>query len=127
MNHGSTWSDEKTERLIGNLLRAGVLASALIVLAGGVLYLVHGGGMRPDYRTFRGEPAYLTSVNGVVSAALRLDSSGLMQLGLMLLVLTPIARVVLAAYAFFREGDTTYVVVSLIVLAVLIYSLVGSG
>jgi len=127
MNHGSTWSDEKTERLIGNLLRAGVLASALIVLAGGVLYLVHEGRIHPDYGTFQGESAYLTSVNGVVSAALKLDSRGLMQLGLMLLVLTPIARVILAAYAFFREGDKTYVVVSLIVLAVLIYSLVGSG
>ena len=127
MNHGSAWSDEKTERLIGNLLRAGVLASALIVLAGGVLYLAHQGRVRPDYGTFRGEAAYLTSVKGVVSATLKLDSRGLMQLGLMLLVLTPIARVILAAYAFFREGDKTYVIVSLIVLAVLIYSLMGSG
>lgn len=127
MNHGSAWNDEKTERLIGNLLRAGVIASALIVLAGGVLYLVHEGRARPDYGTFRGQPAYLTSVSGVVSATLKLDSNGLMQLGLMLLVLTPIARVVLSAYAFFREGDNTYVVVSLIVLAILIYSLMGSG
>jgi uncharacterized membrane protein len=120
-----SWTDEKTEQVIGNLLRAGVLLSTLVVLAGGILYLVHHGMAAADYHVFGGEPQYLRTVGGVVGSAFQLDSRGIMQLGLLVLVLTPIARVVLAAIAFVLEKDFVYVVVSLIVLAVLIYGLMG--
>ena len=49
------------------------------------------------------------------------------QLGLLLLIATPIARVVLAAVGFAFERDRMYVVVSLIVLAVLLFSLLHVG
>ena len=122
-----SWTDEKTEHVIGNLLRAGVLIATFVVLAGGILYLAHYGATPADHHVFRGEPQYLRTVDGVVSSALQLDSRGIMQLGLLLLVLTPIARVVFAAVSFAMERDFTYVVVSLIVLAVLMYGLMGPG
>ena len=50
---------------------------------------------------------------------------GLIQLGLLLLVATPVARVVFSVFAFARQHDLTYVVLTMMVLAVLIYSLVG--
>jgi uncharacterized membrane protein len=49
----------------------------------------------------------------------------LIQFGLLLLVATPVARVAFAVFAFARERDRVYLTVSLIVLAVLVYSLVG--
>jgi uncharacterized membrane protein len=122
----ANWTDEKTENIIGILLRAGVLLSGAIVLAGGILYLVHFGGASTNYRSFQGEPMALRTVGGVVHMALSIDSRGIMQFGLLLLILTPIARVVFSAFAFFRERDTMYVIVTLIVLAVLLYSLIGS-
>ena len=122
-----SWTDEKTEHVIGNLLRAGVLIATFVVLAGGILYLAHYGTTPADHHVFRGEPQYLRTVDGVVSSALQLDSRGVMQLGLLLLVLTPIARVVFAAVSFALEKDFTYVVVSLIVLAVLMFGLMGPG
>ena len=125
MKHSFSWTDEKTENVIGNLLRAGVLLSAVVVMAGGLLYLYHSGRQRHDYHTFRGQPDSLRSISGVVHQAAALDSSGIMQLGLLLLILTPIARVVFSAVAFALEGDSTYVVVTLMVLAVLVYSLLG--
>ena len=50
------WTDQKIEQIVGNLLRAGVLLSAVVVLCGGVLYLIQYGHAPADYRVFRGEP-----------------------------------------------------------------------
>ncbi len=121
------WSDEQTEQTLGTLLRIGVLMSAALVLAGGIVYLIHYGKTFPDYRVFRGEPADLRSVSGIVEAAMALRSRGLIQLGLLLLIATPVARVVLSVFAFALERDYTYIAVTLIVLAVLLYSLAGGG
>jgi uncharacterized membrane protein len=120
------WGDEQIEAVMGNLLRAGVLLSAAVVLLGGVLYLARYGNLRPHYRVFSGEPEDLRGVVGVVRYAFAEHSRGVIQAGLLLLIATPIARVVFAVYAFARERDWLYVGVTLLVLAVLIYSLVWS-
>jgi uncharacterized membrane protein len=52
---------------------------------------------------------------------------GWIQLGLLLLIATPIARVVFSVAGFILERDRLYVTFTLIVLAVLLYSLLGSG
>lgn len=119
------WTDYRTEQVIGTLLRIGVLASALVVLLGGVLYIAQEGRSHPNFHTFHGEPDNLRSVAGVAQGAVKLQSRAIIQLGLLLLILTPIARVVFSAFAFALEGDRMYVVVTLIVLAVLLYSLLG--
>jgi uncharacterized membrane protein len=121
-----SWTDEKTEAVIGNLLRAGVLLAAAVVFVGAVPYLAGHRGPHEDLRHFQGEPASLRSVAGVVQSAVHGDSRGIMQLGLLLLVVTPIARVFFAAIAFAMERDFTYVVISLLVLGLLIYGLTGS-
>jgi uncharacterized membrane protein len=120
------WTDRRVDVIIGTLLRVGVIISAAVVLSGGGLYLVQHGSTVPDYRVFHGEPAYLRGVSGIVKEARSLDGRGLIQLGLLLLLATPIARVAFSVVAFVFQRDRTYVVVTLIVLAVLLYSL-GSG
>ena len=47
------------------------------------------------------------------------------QLGLLLLIATPILRVAVSTFDFLRERDWLYVTVTLIVLAVLIYGLMS--
>jgi uncharacterized membrane protein len=121
----SRWSDERVEEVMGNLLRAGVILAAIMVLAGGIFYLIRYGTTSPDYRVFRGEPADLRSVSGILADAIELHSRGLMQLGLLVLVATPVARVAFSVFAFARQHDRIYLTVSLIVLAVLVYSLIG--
>jgi uncharacterized membrane protein len=120
------WTDERVEQVIGNLLRFGVLTAAAVVLIGGILYLCEHGLAVPDHRTFHGEPADLRSPVGIVQDALVGDSRGLIQFGLLLLIATPVARVVFSVFAFAREHDAVYVVVTLIVLAVLLFSLFNS-
>jgi uncharacterized membrane protein len=115
------------DEIIGNLLRAGVILAAAVVLLGGVLYLAQHSSALPDYRVFRGEPADLRGVPGIVKDARALDGRGLIQLGLLVLLATPIARVAFSVLAFALQRDRTYVVVTLIVLAVLLYSLGAAG
>ena len=118
--------EQNLENLIAHLLRAGVLAAAMVVISGGVLYLGAHPGARADYRTFHAEPDELRTVHGVVRAAFSGDSRAIMQLGLLLLIATPIVRVMFSIFAFAIEGDRMYVLFTLIVLGVLLYSLFGS-
>ncbi len=120
------WRDVKdadVQRAVGNLLRFGVLLAAAVVLAGGVLYLARHGGAVPDYRVFHGAPVGLRGLGGIVSSALSGDGRGVIMLGLLLLVATPVARVAFTAVAFAFERDRTYVVVALVVLALLLTGL----
>lgn len=121
----SSWNDQKIEQIIGVLLRVGVSMSAALVFAAGVAYLWQNHGARVSYQQFHGETAELTSVAGVVRGAASLDALALMQLGLLILIATPVARVIFAGFAFAMEHDWLYVVVSLIVFAVLMATLTG--
>lgn len=118
-------TDDRLARWIGNLLRLGVAAAAALVLLGGVLYLARHGGEAPAYHVFHGEPSQFRTVGGIAGAAATLSGRGIIQLGLLLLVATPIARVALAALGFALERDRVYVAVSLTVLATLLFSLAG--
>jgi len=118
--------EQKLENMIANLLRAGVVLAAFVVLSGAVMYLGFHPRARVDYRTFQGEPGELRTVHGVIHNALFGNSKGIMQLGLLLLIATPISRVISSAVAFALEGDRMYLLFTLLVLAVLLYSLFGS-
>jgi uncharacterized membrane protein len=116
-------TDQKLEIAIGRMLQAGVLLAAAVVFIGGLLYLRQETGPRPDYSHFAGVPERLRSPAKIVTNAFHGRARSIIQLGLLLLIATPIARVVLAAVGFLFERDHLYVWVSLIVLAVLMYSL----
>ena len=122
-NDQSGSGDQQMEAHIGNLLRTGVLVAAAVVLCGAIIYLVRHGGDKPDYHVFRGEPTDLCSLPGVLSDVVHLRGRGIIQLGFLLLIATPVLRVIACSLAFARQRDRLYVVVSLIVLAFLTYSL----
>lgn len=121
------WRDRRIEIILGNLLRAGVLLSATVVLCGGCIYLWHHFREHADYRVFRGEPSEFRSLPGVMHAAMALRGRGFIQLGLLILIATPIARVLFSVAGFTIERDWLYVTCTLIVLAILLFSFVGSG
>jgi uncharacterized membrane protein len=123
----STWNDHSIELIIGNLLRAGVLLSASVVTLGGIVHLARHGRSIADYRTFHGDLSTLRTVTGIFHGTLHRSGSAIIQFGLLLLIATPIARVIFSAVAFARERDFLYVAFTLAVLAVLAYSLLGSS
>src|SRR5262249_40530162 len=90
-----TPSDEPVESIIGNLLRAGVLLSAAVTLVGGVWYLFqHGAQPVPDYRHFQAQPGQLGGMTGIIGLVTALQSRGLILIGIVLLIATPVARVI---------------------------------
>ena len=121
-----SWTDEQVEQIVGNLLRGGVILAAGVVLVGGVLYLIHYGANSPNYQVFHGEPTDLRGLSGILTDAVSLHRRGLIQLGLLLLIATPILRVAFSVFAFAKQRDYTYVIVTLIVFGVLMYSLLGT-
>jgi uncharacterized membrane protein len=121
---GQQWTDQQVEQAMGNLLRAGVILGAAVVLLGGVIYLARHGGEAPDYATFHPVPLALRTLDGTLEAAKEMQGRGIIQVGVLLLIATPVARVVMSVVAFGQQRDVRYIVVTLVVLSVLLYSLV---
>ena len=111
---------------MGTLLRIGVGLAAAIVLVAGIRLLAVHGGVAPEYGVFRGEPEALRSVSQILRGALNGDARSQSQAGILLLIATPIARVVFALFAFAVRKDWTYVAISAAILTILVYSLSAS-
>jgi len=123
----SGWSDERVEEIIGTLLRTGVILAAVVVALGGIVYLVRHGAERPEFGSFHGEPPEFRSLGPILGGVLAGRGRSIIQLGLVLLIATPVARVMFSVAAFAKQHDRTYVVITLIVLGILIYSLAGGA
>jgi|SRR5579862_6957140 uncharacterized membrane protein len=121
------WTDKTIEEIVGTLLRVGVSVSAFVVAIGAAIYLARHGREPANYRVFHGEPSDLRSLSGIVRDAFRLRGRGIIQLGLLLLIATPVARVAFSIWGFAEEHDHLYMIFTGIVLIVLLYSLLGSG
>jgi uncharacterized membrane protein len=102
--------------------------SATVTAIGGGVYLVRHGSERPNYSTFgNGTPPDMRSPIKVIEAAAHGSGRAIVQFGLLLLIATPVARVLFSALAFTRERDWTYVAMTLFVLGVLLFSLFHGG
>jgi uncharacterized membrane protein len=117
------FDDAAMESIMGLLLRFGVILASTVVLAGGFFYLQDHAGQRADYRTFVAHPLSLRAPAPLLHGLRLGEASAIIQLGILLLVATPIARVIFAAIAFTIERDKLYVTISVTVLAVLIFGL----
>lgn len=121
------------EIAMGLLLRIGVILAAVLVAIGGALVLRHPASPVPNYTVFHPPGAHAAtasanvpfrSISGVLKQLHTGSGGSIIALGLLVLVATPIARVIFAIIGFARERDLLYTVVSLIVLAILAFSLV---
>jgi uncharacterized membrane protein len=119
----SKWNDERVERILGTLLQTGVIISGIVVLIGGVLYVVRYGHVPVNYQNFDPERASLRSLKEVGRGALHGDGRAIIQCGLLLLIATPVSRVLFSMIAFALERDRLYVALTMIVFVILLYSL----
>jgi uncharacterized membrane protein len=123
MRDETRWSDRAMEQLIGRFLQFGVMLAAAVVLVGGTLLLVQHGGAPVSYAVFQREPQQLRTIGGIARGAVALDSRAIVQLGLLLLIATPVVRVAFMLIAFVVQRDRIYVAISGVVLALLLYAL----
>jgi len=124
-NIGRELKNHRTEIIMSHLLRAGVVISAAVAFLGGVIYLSRHGFEPINYKIFQRVPVDLCSVKGIWGSVLSFHGRGLIQLGLLLLIATPVARVFFSLITFVRQRDIIYTTVTAIVLAILAHSLLG--
>jgi uncharacterized membrane protein len=118
--------DRDVEKIVGKLLRFGVITASLVVLLGGILFLVQNGTQgRPDYHIFKGEKNDFITFDGIFMGLFTLKPMAIIQFGVLLLIITPIMRIVFSLFAFILEMDKLYVIITLIVLAVILGSTFG--
>ncbi len=116
-------TDQDVDISVAAMLRFGITLAAIVVFAGGVLYLRHPWSPIPNYAHFHSAGPSLSTLSGIFHGLLHLHPQSIIQFGLLLLIATPVARVVFCVIGFARQKSRLYVLVSSIVLLVLIYSL----
>ncbi|OOQ58201.1 DUF1634 domain-containing protein [Mucilaginibacter pedocola] len=118
-------NNKEMQSIIGWILRAGVFISMAIVFVGGVLYILRHGQEHADYHTFKGIPAFINSPEGIIHGILEFRGQAIIQAGIILLIATPVIRIVFSAFGFVLERDYLYVGITLIVLLIILSSMLG--
>jgi len=125
MEKAKSITDKDIQSLVGNLLRIGVYVSMGIVIIGGIIYLLDHSTEKIDYAAFDLNRVSLKTVEVIFSEVLTFKGAAVVQFGLLMLIFTPIARVIMAVVSFFLEKDYLYVLIGLIVLSIIMVSLSG--
>lgn len=112
------------EMAMGRMLQIGVTIAAMIVFIGGVMYLAQHGGSLRDFQQFHSAAPAITTVGGILGSAAHLEPRGIMGLGILLLIATPVCRVIFGVVGFALLRDKLYTAISLVVLGVLVFSFV---
>jgi uncharacterized membrane protein len=110
------------ELLVSFTLRAGVAASAALILIGLVLLTFHPAGGRN--MSIDDAVRFPRGFAEIFAGAFALDPLAVVSLGLLVLIMTPVARVVIAIGGFAAEKDWKYAAFSGLVLAILVASFV---
>lgn len=107
----------QVETIIGRILQVGVVFSAVVMATGLGLLLVTGKSGYP-------ETVVPLSMAAILKGTGKLRPYAVMMLGLYGLILTPVLRVVVSIYAFYRERDWLYVTITTLVLVILVVALI---
>jgi uncharacterized membrane protein len=114
------------ERLISGLLRAGVLMSLTIIIAGTLMTFVH----HSEYlwsdtalqHLAKPGAAFPHTQRDVWFGVTALEGQAVVTLGLLLLIATPVLRVAISMFLFIYQRDWTYALITLAVLSLLLLS-----
>jgi uncharacterized membrane protein len=117
------WTDHQVEQVIGRLLQFGVLLATIVVVVGMTGLLATHSGPAADHRVFVGVAPELRSPGAILHGAFAGHPEAITQLGLVLLIATPIARVALTLVAFVVQRDRLYIGLTALVLALLLWGL----
>lgn len=119
------FKDTDMQIVIGWILRLGVLLSMVIIFIGGVIYLYRHGHTPANYATFNGIPDFVHNASGIFNGIITLRGRAIIQAGIVLLIATPVVRVVFSAIGFLLEKDYLYTGITLFVLLIITASMLS--
>ncbi|MFD3259903.1 DUF1634 domain-containing protein [Paenibacillus lentus] len=102
----------EVEIAISKMLRIGIVLAGLVIVTGLVLFLVTGDSGYPG-------DTFPTSLPDIFQGLIQLKSVAIIEVGLILLILTPVFRVFVSMFAFIHEKDYRFVLISIFVLIIL--------
>jgi uncharacterized membrane protein len=102
--------DNRIERQMGTLLQVGVLVSAAVMALGGIFYLAGHGR----------DTVALSTFHKVAWS----QNTRVLQVGVLLMIATPVLRVLFAVFAFAKAQDWLYSAVAATVLALILWGFV---
>jgi len=122
----------KTEIVAGKTLRIGVIVAMTLSVAGGIIYLFQHHGIVTSYEAiprgsniaFVGTATYLRELSTIIPRILQFDGAAIIQLGVIVLIATPILRVAMSLISFLIEKDKLYVLITFIVLIVIFCNMI---
>lgn len=123
----SSLKDKDMQMIIGWILRGGVAVSMILVFIGGIFFVYRHGYSMPDYKTFKGIPFFVQNIGGILNGVIMLKGQAIIQLGIILLIATPVIRVAFSAVGFLMEKDYLYTVITLIVLLIILASMISGN
>lgn len=123
----------RKEVVLSLILRSGVISSAAIIIVGLILMLLTGhSGYGAGFDISKilyydggnvSHGFYPTDLQTVLSGLLALKPFALIDLGLVILIATPVMRVAMSTFLFAVEGDWKFVAITAFVLTILILSI----
>jgi uncharacterized membrane protein len=120
---------ESMNVVIGKVLRYGVIISASVILLGALGLAVASEGSDAsgllcyNPSTIPHGSWYEVSLSGLASGLVALTPYAWIELGVILLIATPVSRVLISVFLFAAERDRTYVLITAIVLLLLLFSM----
>jgi uncharacterized membrane protein len=120
----SKLKDTDIQTIIGWVLRTGVFLSVGICVFGAAIYLFRHGHDVANYHDFKGVPPFV-QLSEILKSVIALRGRAIIQCGILLLIATPIIRVMCSAIGFVIERDYLYTGITLLVLAIIFFSMLS--
>jgi uncharacterized membrane protein len=114
--------------ILGIVLRSGVVLSGIIIAIGTALFIAnHSLDDTSAYLAYNPTVVphgnFSVSLASILSGLISLDPSSIIQIGFLVLLATPVARVALSLFLFAAERDRMFVYLTVTVLAILLFSM----
>lgn len=116
------FTDLDLNRSVGNLLRLGVVLSVATSLIGFIKLFTEGFKMPRKYNLLNMGDSSEKVWGSFWDSLCKGEGMAIIQLGILILILTPLVRIIFALIGYLKEKDYTYVVISLIVLTIMLVS-----
>jgi uncharacterized membrane protein len=123
------WRDPETMNVvIGKVLRYGVILSGAIILLGGIGLAATNGfsdasGMLTYNPNVVPHDNIDVSLTGLAHGLVAFSAFSWIELGVIVLIATPVSRVIISVLLFAAERDRLYVLITAVVLALLLFSM----
>ncbi|KQT33114.1 hypothetical protein ASG22_18000 [Chryseobacterium sp. Leaf405] len=116
------FTDADLNRSVGNLLRLGVILSVITSLVGFIKLFTEGFKMPKKYKLLDMGTSSEKVWGHFWDTLCKGEGMAIIQLGILLLIFTPLMRIIFALIGYLKEKDYVYVVISSIVLAIMAVS-----